>query len=65
MKFCKDLRNFETCLSVNRNLCGKLVLSLKLQIRFYGKFKIAMVPFFIPDFDLISCGRQNFSFTLL
>ena len=32
--FAKALRNFETCVSVNNNLCRKLVSPLELPIKF-------------------------------
>ena len=35
--FAKDLRIFETCVSVNNNLCGKLVSSLEVRIKFDEK----------------------------
>ena len=42
----KALRSFETCVLVNNNLCRK----------------VASVPFFIPDFNLLSCELDNFLF---
>ena len=38
--FAKALRNFETCVLVNKNLCGRLVSWLELLIRFDERFKI-------------------------
>ena len=38
--FAKALRIFETCVSVNNNLCQKLVLSLESPIKFDESFKI-------------------------
>ena len=49
--FAKTLRIFETCVSVNNNLCGKLVSSLELPIKFDERFKVTSVPFLIPDFN--------------
>ena len=43
--FAKALRSFETCVSVNNNLCGKLVLSLEFPMKFNERFKFALVPF--------------------
>ena len=63
--FEKTLRTHETCLSVNNNLCRKLVLSLELPITFYERSKITSVPFFIFDFDLLICELVNFTFKLL
>ena len=45
--FAKTLRIFETCVLVNNNLCGKLVLSLELPIKFDEKFKVTSVLFFL------------------
>ena len=49
MNFC-DLG-----ISVNNNLCGKLVSSLELPFKFDEKFNVTSVPFFIADFNLLSC----------
>ena len=48
--FAKALQIFGTCVSVNNNLCGKLVLSLKFLIKFDERFKITSVPFFYCRF---------------
>ena len=42
------------CVSVNNNLFGKLVSSLKFRIKFDERFKVTTVPFFIADFNLLS-----------
>ena len=63
--FAKALRIFETCLSVNNNLCGKLVSSLELPIKFDERFKATSAPIFIPDFNLLSCELDNFIFKVL
>ena len=47
--FAKVLRIFEICVSVNNNLCGKLVSLLELPIRFDKRFKVTSVPFAIAD----------------
>ena len=62
--FAKTLRRFETCVLVNNNLCGKLFSSLKLPI-FYEFFKATSVSIFIPDFNLLSCKLDNFTFKVL
>ena len=59
--FAKALRRLETCLSVNNNLCGKLISSLESPVTFDERFKATSVIFFIsfiPELD-------NFTFTLL
>ena len=61
----KVLRIFATCLLVNNNLCGKLVSSSQLPIIFEDNLKTTSVPFFIADFNSISCEFDNFIFKLL
>ena len=53
--FAKALRIFETCVSVNNNLCRKLVSSLESLSAFDERFKVTLVSFFIPDFGLLGC----------
>ena len=53
--FANALRSFETCVLVSNNLCGKLSLSLESPTTFEEIFKVTSVPFFIPDFNLLSC----------
>ena len=60
--FAKDLQIFESCVSVDNNLCGKLVSSLELPIKFDERFKVTAVPFFIADFNLVGCELENFTF---
>ena len=48
--FEKALRKLETCLSVNSNSCGKLVLSLKSPIMLGDNLITTSVPSFIADF---------------
>ena len=52
--FARALQSLETCVLVNNNLCGKLVLSLELPTTFDESFKITSLPFFVPDFNLSS-----------
>ena len=59
------LRSPETCLSISNNLGEKLVSSLESTTLFDQRFKVTAVPFFIPDFDFLSCELDNFKFTLL
>ena len=63
--FAKALRSLETYVSVNNSLCGKLVSSLESPITFDKIFKVTLVSFFIPDFDLLGCELDNFTFKLL
>ena len=59
----KALQIIATCISVSNNLCGKLVSSLELPIRFdinlkiRGNFKI--VELFVTNFNLSSCEFFN------
>ena len=59
--FAKTLQIFETCVSVNNNFCGKLISLLEFPIKFDERFKVASVPFFIVDFNLLSCELDNFT----
>ena len=63
--FGKALQNFETCLSVSKNLCGKFVSSLESPIIFDERFKVTLISLFVADFSLLSCELDNFTFTLL
>ena len=51
--------------SFNKNLCGKLFSSLESPITFEEIFKVTSVPFFIPDFNLLSYKLDNFTFKVL
>ena len=46
--FRKALQIFETCIFVNKNLCGKLFPSLKSPATFD---EIYFIDIFIPDFN--------------
>ena len=63
--FVKVLQSFETCALVNTNLWGKLFSSLESPRTFDESFKVTSVPFFIPDFNLLSCELDNFTFKVL
>ena len=58
--FAKPLQSFETCVSVNNNVCGKLVSSLESPTTFDERFKVTSVPFCIHDFNSLSCKLNNF-----
>ena len=60
--FGKSLRIFETCVLVNKNLPTKLFSSLEPPTTFEESFKVASVPFFIPDFNLLGSELINFKF---
>ena len=63
--FAKTLRSLQTCALVHNSLCGKLVLSLESPTTFDESLKVTLVPFFIPDFNSLSCELDNFQFKLL
>ena len=60
--FPKALQILKTSVLVNNNLCAKLFSSLESPATFDESFKVASVPFFIPDFNLLSCKLDNFTF---
>ena len=60
--FQKALRTFEPCVLVNNYLCGKLFSLLESPTVFDEVFKVTSVPFFVPDFNLLSCKLDNFTF---
>ena len=61
----KALRSFETCVLVKNNPCGKLFSSLESPTTFDEIFEVNSVPFFIPDFHLLSCELDDFTFKML
>ena len=63
--FEKALRSLETCMLVNNNLSGKLFSSLESPITFEEIFKVTLVPFFFPHFNLLSYELDNFAFKVL
>ena len=54
------LGNLETYLLIKNDLCGNLISSLELPITFDERFKVTLVLFFIPDFNLLSCELDKF-----
>ena len=50
---------------IKNNPCGKLFSSLESPTTFDEIFKVNSVPFFIPDFHLLSCELDNFTFKML
>ena len=63
--FPKALRSLKTCLLVSNNLWGKLYLLLDLRITFDKRFKVTSIPFYVPDFKLLSCELDNVTFKVL
>ena len=47
--FAKALRISKTGVSVNNNLCGKLVSSIEFSIKFDERFKVTLVPFLLQN----------------
>ena len=60
--FAKVLRSLETWVLVNKNLCRKLFSSSESPTTFNESFKVTSVPFFIQDFNSLSCDLDNFTF---
>ena len=63
--FAKALQSFETCVLVNNNLCRKLLSSLGSRETLDEIFKVTLVPFFIPDFNLLICESDNCTIKVL
>ena len=57
--FLKALQIFQTCVLVNNNLCGILVSLLASPVIFDERFRVTLVSFSIPDFNLLSCELGN------
>ena len=58
----KALGIFQTGLSINNSLCGKLVSSLEFPIKMV---EVNSVSYFIPDFNLWSSELDKFTFKML
>ena len=53
----------EACVLVNNNLCGKcFIIRITNHIE---RLKVTSAPFFIPDFNLLSCELDHFTFKVL
>ena len=61
--FANALQIFENCVSINNNLCRKLV-SLEFPIKFDERFEVTF-PFFDADFNFLSYEWDNFTFKKL
>ena len=61
----KDLQGFATCLSVNNNLFGKLVLSSESPIILGDSLKITSIWVFTAVFNLLSSEFNSFKFRWL
>ena len=61
----KAIRRLESCLLVNNNSCGKLILSSELPIIFDDNLKTNSASFFIAYFNLLRCRFDSFTFKLL
>ena len=55
----KAERTLETYVLVNNNLCRILFSSLESPAAVDESLKVTSVPFFIPDFNLLSCELDN------
>ena len=59
------LQKLHEALKLNNNLQGKLFSLLESAATFDENFKITSVLCFIPNFNLLSCELQNFTFEVL
>ena len=59
--FAKSLWSLENCVLVKNNFCAKSVSSIESPTTFDERFKVTLVPFFIHDFNLLSCELGNFT----
>ena len=57
--FAKALQILKTCVLVNNNSWEKLFSTLESSTTFDESSKITSVPFFIPDFTLLSYELEN------
>ena len=64
-KLEKPLGSLETCVLVNSILYGKLVSTLESTTTFDQIFTVTSVPFFIPEYNILSCELDNFIFKML
>ena len=55
----------ESCVLINITYVEKLFLSLELPTTSDERFKVTTVPFLIPDFNLLNCELDNFTFKVL
>ena len=60
------LRTFENCVSINKNLCGKLMSSLEFPIKFDERLEDwKFRTIFISYFDFLTCQLPKFTFNVL
>ena len=58
----KALPRFATCLIVDNNSCGKLILSSEVPIIFDDNLKTISISLFIAGFNLLSSAFDSFIF---
>ena len=63
--FAKVLQSLENCVLVNNNWCKKIFSSLESPATFDERSEVTPIPFFIPDFNLLSCKLENFTFNVI
>ena len=63
--FAKALWRVDTYALANNNLWEKLFSSLESPTIFEERFQVPLLPFFIADFNLLSCELDNFIFNVL
>ena len=62
--FEEVLGSLEIYVLVTNNLCAKLLSPLESSTLFDGIFKVTSVPFFIPEFKLLSCELLSIDIVL-
>ena len=65
MNQLEKLYIFLVLVLVDNDLCGKLVSSLEIPTTFNERIWVTSAPFFIHNFSLQSCERDNFTFKVL
>ena len=61
----KAIQSFETWVLLNNNLWEKLFSSLESPTTFDENFRVISLPFFMPNFNLLSCDLDNSTFKVL
>ena len=62
MNHLQVLRSLEICVLVKNTLCEKLFSSLESPTTHDEIFQVTLAPIFMPDFNLLSCQLDNFTF---
>ena len=63
MSHLQKLFEYLKRVSVNNELCEKLISSLELPVKFDERFRLSSI--FIAEFELLSCELDNYTFNVL